>query len=321
MLINSQTVQMFWDLLQVLEATPPHPPAVVTQHRQCSGWQLETWFNFFWFSSIQRFIPYHSCPWHQNRGGQWPWCTKTLMVWNSWRSNTLERPRPWSNKTKKPLQCKTPEVSDPEVPRTWEINSVEIQDHEATKCRRYEILQFLDHRAAKLWRSRTPGGPGPCSSEYLESSQNLCNDICANLQWNPKCITINIHTFIQLCPSTPLPNTQDPHTHLYIFHCNSLGRGFKHIGADKRRKGGAISLLSGPGRRQTVNKTKQFPGTKAEREQSIIGPGESGEVRLLGGGGGSGGGSKWAEKLLVCCRGCDSNLLQQEKKGKNWDRI
>lgn len=33
-----------------------------------------------------------------------------------------------------------------------------------------------------------------------------------------------------------------------------------------------LSLLSGLEQRQTVNKTKQFPGTKAEREQSIIGP-------------------------------------------------
>lgn len=147
----------------------------------------------------------------------------------------------------------------------------------------------------------------------LQWFQDVFGDVCADLQGSSECISIIIHTFIQLCPSVPLANTWDPHKHLYIFHCNSLGRGFKHIGADKRRKGGAISLLSGPGRRQTVNKTKQFPGTKAEREQSIIGPRESGEEGLLGGSSG-GGGSKWAEKLLVCCRGCDSNLLQQGKK-------
>lgn len=41
------------------------------------------------------------------------------------------------------------------------------------------------------------------------------------------------------------------------------------------KKEGALSLLSGLEQRQTVNKTKQFPSTKAEREQSIIGPQES----------------------------------------------
>lgn len=48
----------------------------------------------------------------------------------------------------------------------------------------------------------------------------------------------------------------------------------------------------------------QFPSTKAEREQSIIGPWESGRETQLENG----------QKAPVCCRGSSFNLLQQEGK-------
>ena len=71
-----------------------------------------------------------------------------------------------------------------------------------------------------------------------------------------------------------------------------------------------LSLLSRLEQRQTVNKTKQFPGTKAEREQSIIGPWESGREAERQAAPGLGNG----QKALVCGRGSSFNLLQQRGK-------
>lgn len=73
-----------------------------------------------------------------------------------------------------------------------------------------------------------------------------------------------------------------------------------------------LSLLSGLEQRQTVNKTKQFPSTKAEREQSIIGPWEPGrqaERQAVPG-------LENGQKALVCCWGSWFNLLQQGGKKK-----
>lgn len=76
----------------------------------------------------------------------------------------------------------------------------------------------------------------------------------------------------------PLHNT---FTYSTVIHWDVVLNTLGQISGEKEAQ---YLCCLGPGRRQTVNKTKQFPGTKAEREQSIIGPGESGEVRLLGGG-------------------------------------
>lgn len=67
--------------------------------------------------------------------------------------------------------------------------------------------------------------------------------------------------------------------HLYILGRNSFHHLFlKTCSADKLKKGDTVPLLSAA-RERTVNKTMQFPGTKAERAichgPESVGPGDA----------------------------------------------
>lgn len=208
---------------------------------------------------------------------------------------------------------------------TLTLKTTEVRNSGDPKPRSNKIQDVwnsagLNHQSFAAIGSKDPGGSGPCSSENLECSQNLCSDICANIQWSSKCIIINIHTFIQLCPSAP-SQAHRTHTHTHTFtyfnviHWDVVLNTLGQISGEKEAQ---YLCCLGPDGGRLLTKQSNFP---AQRQR---GSNLSSALESRG---------RWgcsAVAVAAARNGLRSFLFVVEaatpiccsrKKGKNWDRI